>query len=68
MIARGSDPVTAGERANSMLFGMIQQQATMLSFLDVMKLFGVLFLLITPLVLFAKSTKKGSSNASEALH
>jgi DHA2 family multidrug resistance protein len=46
----GSDPATASRRALAMLYGLVQQQATLLSFLSVFRLMGFLFLLIIPLV------------------
>ena len=62
MIASGSDPVTATGKAQALIFGMVQRQATMLSFLDMMRIFGGLFVLIVPLVWFTRSprTRKGS--------
>ncbi len=46
----GADPVTASHRAQAMLYGAVQQQATLLSFLSVFRLMGFLFLLIIPFV------------------
>jgi DHA2 family multidrug resistance protein len=54
MIADGSDPITAAQKAQAMLFGIVQRQATMLSFLDLMKIFGGFFILTLPLILLAK--------------
>jgi DHA2 family multidrug resistance protein len=68
MMAGGSDSVTATQRAHSLLFGMVQRQATMLSFLDLMKLFGGLFILIVPLILIAKPPRAGKRRAGEAAH
>ena len=42
LISRGIDPVSAGERANALLFGTVQRHATMLSFIELMRLFGML--------------------------
>ena len=39
-VARGADMVTAGERAQAALFGIVQRQAAMLSFMDVFRLMG----------------------------
>jgi DHA2 family multidrug resistance protein len=56
----GSDPVTASRRAQAMLYGAVQQQATLLSFLSVFRLMGILFLLLVPLVLlFRRPRGKG---------
>jgi DHA2 family multidrug resistance protein len=68
MIARGSDPITAGQRAQALVFGMVQQQATMLSFLQLMRIFGGLFLIITPLIWLAKSPRAGKKAPAEAAH
>jgi len=68
MIANGSDPANAMHKAHAMLFGMVERQATMLSFLDLMKLFGGLFILITPLILLAKSPRVGKRSPAEAAH
>ena len=57
LIAGGIDPVTAGERAPAMLFGMVQQQAAMLSFLELMRVFGVLFIILLPLIWLTRSSK-----------
>jgi DHA2 family multidrug resistance protein len=46
----GSDPATASRRALAMLYGLVQQQAALLSYLSVFRVMGILFLLIIPLV------------------
>jgi DHA2 family multidrug resistance protein len=53
----GIDPVTAKQRAQAMLFGMVQRQASMLSFINLMRLFGGVFVLIVPLIWFAKAPR-----------
>ncbi|MEO8681517.1 MAG: DHA2 family efflux MFS transporter permease subunit [Vicinamibacterales bacterium] len=53
-IAAGSDPVTASQRAYAAMFGMVQRQATMVSFVDVFRLLGMMFLLLLPLILLMK--------------
>jgi MFS transporter, DHA2 family, multidrug resistance protein len=60
LTANGSDPVTAAQRAQGMLFGTVQRHATMLSFIDVVRLFGGIFILLIPLIWLAKPprTKK----------
>jgi hypothetical protein len=40
-----------------MLYGLVQQQATLLSFLSVFRLMGFLFLLIIPLVFIIRRPK-----------
>ena len=66
MMANGSDTVTATQKAQAMLFGMVERQATMLSFLDLMKIFGGLFVVILPLIWFAKPPRAGKAPAGAA--
>ena len=59
-IARGADVMTATERAYASLFGSVQQQASMQSFVQLFRLLGVIFLLLLPLVLLMKRPRSGS--------
>jgi DHA2 family multidrug resistance protein len=52
--ARGSDLTTAADRARAVLWGLVQQQAAMIAFIDAFKLLGFLFLVTVPLVFFMK--------------
>ena len=61
MMASGSDPLTATQKAQAMLFGMVQRQATMLSFLDLMKIFAGLFILMLPLVWLVRPPRTGKT-------
>jgi len=49
-MAAGADPVTAANRANGAVFGIVQKQAAMIAFNDGFRLLAVVFLLLTPLV------------------
>ena len=60
----GSDPVTAGHRAYSAMWGMVLQQATMMSYNDVFRLLGVLFLAMLPLIALMKKPKAGGGLAA----
>jgi DHA2 family multidrug resistance protein len=53
-LAAGSDPVTATTRAQASLFGLVQRQATMVSFVGLFQLLGVLFIVLVPLILLMK--------------
>jgi MFS transporter, DHA2 family, multidrug resistance protein len=53
-IAAGNDPVTATARAQASLFGLVQRQASMVSFVGLFQLLGVLFIALVPLVLLMK--------------
>jgi DHA2 family multidrug resistance protein len=53
-IARGADVATATQRAYAAAFGMVQQQAAILSFIDAFRLLGIAFLVFAPLILFMR--------------
>src|SRR4249919_3454250 len=50
-MAAGADAVTATERAYAALFGMLQRQAAMVSFVGLFQTLGIVFLCLIPLVL-----------------
>jgi DHA2 family multidrug resistance protein len=52
--SRGMDRVTAAHGAYDATFGMVAQQAAMLSFVDAFWLLGITFLVITPLIYIMK--------------
>jgi DHA2 family multidrug resistance protein len=58
--ASGSDPATASRQTYVSLFGMVQRQAVMLSFLDVFQVLAAIFLLMIPLILIMKRPGKGA--------
>ena len=53
-IASGSDPVTATQRAYAAVFGVVQRQASMVSFVHLFRMLGIIFLLLLPLVLLMR--------------
>jgi DHA2 family multidrug resistance protein len=55
--SRGMDRVTAAHGAYDATFGMVAQQAAMLSFVDAFWLLGITFLVITPLIYIMKKPK-----------
>ena len=57
----GADGTTATHQALAAIYGSVQQQATLLSFVDVFYLMGWLFLFTTPLVLLMRKPKSSSS-------
>jgi DHA2 family multidrug resistance protein len=63
-IASGSDPVTATSRANAAVFGMVQRQATMVSFVGIFLLLGILFIALVPLVLLMRRPRRGAGPAA----
>jgi DHA2 family multidrug resistance protein len=58
-MAAGADPVTATNRTYGALFGMVQRQASMVSFVSIFQILGILFFLLIPLVLIMKRPKQG---------
>jgi DHA2 family multidrug resistance protein len=63
-IANGADYTTATQRAYAALFGMVQQQAAMVSFVGIFQLLGVLFLALIPLVLLMKRPRRSGAPAA----
>jgi MFS transporter, DHA2 family, multidrug resistance protein len=53
-MAAGADVTTATQRAYAALFGTVQQQASMVSFVMLFRLLGVIFLVLLPLILLMK--------------
>ena len=63
-MAAGADAATAAARANAALFGMVQRQATMVSFVGIFQLLGVLFIALIPLVLLMKRPRRAGPGAA----
>src|ERR1700730_17770423 len=53
-IRAGSDPVTATSRSYAALAGLVRRQATMVAFVEVFTMLGLIFLLLVPLVFLMK--------------
>lgn len=62
-MGQGSDPATATNRAYGVIFGQVQQQASMLSFMDVFHILGVIFLLVIPALLIMRRPRHGGAVA-----
>jgi DHA2 family multidrug resistance protein len=65
-MAAGSDIVTATDRAYAALFGMIQRQASMVSFVGLFQLLGIIFLAVIPLVMLMKRPRASAGGAAGA--
>jgi DHA2 family multidrug resistance protein len=63
-IAAGADPVTATDRAYRAVFGMVTRHATMVSFVDLFRLLGAIFLFLLPLILLMRRPKGRSAAAA----
>ena len=53
------DAVTATERAYVIMHGMLIRQASMVSFVHIFRLLGIVFLVMLPLVLLMRRPKSG---------
>jgi len=60
-MAAGADATTATQRAYAAMFGMVQRQATMVSFVGIFQLLGVLFVALVPLVLLMQRPRRAPS-------
>ena len=58
-MAAGADAVTASQRAYAAMFGMVQREATMVSFVVIFQLMGWIFIGLVPLILLMKRPKTG---------
>src|SRR3954463_13771181 len=58
-LAAGADMPPATQRAYAALFGSVQQQATMVSFVTLFRMLGVIFLFLLPLILVMKKPRGG---------
>ena len=63
-MASGADPVTATTRAYAALFGMVQRQAAMVSFVGLFQLLGLFFIAVIPLVLLMKRPRRRGEAAA----
>jgi DHA2 family multidrug resistance protein len=57
-LLRGADAATASRRAQEAVWGMLQQQAAMLSYNDVFRFLGGMFLIMLPLILLMGKPKR----------
>jgi len=58
-MAAGADTVTASQRAYAAIFGMVQRQASIVSFVRLFQLLGIVFLAMLPLILLMKRPRGG---------
>lgn len=67
--AAGADPATATQRSYGMLYGLVQREAAMLSFVYVFRVLGTIFLIVLPVIWLTRRPrlrKPGNNNASAA--
>jgi DHA2 family multidrug resistance protein len=61
LVAAGTDAVTATQRAYVILEGMLFRQASMVTFVTIFRVMGVVFLMMIPLVFLMKRPKRGGA-------
>jgi MFS transporter, DHA2 family, multidrug resistance protein len=60
-LASGADPATATRRAYAALDGIVHQQAAIVSFVNLFRGLGLLFLVLLPLVLLMRRPRPGQA-------
>lgn len=68
MMTHGMDATTATQQAYAALFGTVQQQAAMMSYLDAFLLLSILFIFMLPLIFIMKKPKKQGGTAEAMAH
>ena len=63
LIAAGSTAANASAQAHGFIYGTIERQAAMLSFLDNFKMLGVVFLAVIPILVLMKKPKMRGGSA-----
>ena len=67
-MAQGADITTATSRAYAALHGMVMRQASIVSFVGLFQLLGVVFLVVVPLVFLMKRPRASSGPGAAAAH
>jgi len=57
MMAQGMDATTAANQAYAAMFGLVERQAAMLSYVDAFRLLAAMFILVLPLILIMRKPK-----------
>jgi DHA2 family multidrug resistance protein len=65
-MSKGADRHTAELRAYRSLWGMVQQQAAMLSFIRTFQILAALFVVCIPLILLMRKPHRGGKGAGMA--
>lgn len=64
LMAKGADAVQALQQAQAMLYGMVQREAMMMSFLDAFYILAILFVALIPLMFIMKKTRPQKAPAA----
>jgi DHA2 family multidrug resistance protein len=68
LMARGMDAATATKQAYAGIFGMLQRQAAMMSYIDTFFLLAIMFAACLPLILLMKKAPKGGGGPGAMGH
>ncbi len=60
-MSKGSDAATATQQAYGAIWGMVQQQASMVSFVQAFRLLGFIFVIVVPLIFIMRRPKHAGS-------
>jgi DHA2 family multidrug resistance protein len=63
-VARGADLATAARQAQAAVWGLVQRQASMLSFTDVFRMMAMLFVALLPLLFLMRTPRAGRGPAA----
>ncbi len=63
-VARGADLTTAARQAQAAVWGLVQRQASMLSFTDVFRMMALLFVALLPLLFLMRTPRAGRGPAA----
>ena len=64
-MSQGSSFSVATQQAYATLAGMVQRQAAMIAFIDVIQLLGIIFLAVIPLVFIMRRPRTGAAGAGQ---
>jgi DHA2 family multidrug resistance protein len=64
LFLRGTDPNTAGNQALALIYGSVQRQASLLSFIEAFRVIGIGLLVCTLLILLMRRSKHHRAEAS----
>jgi len=62
----GVDPTTANKQALAAIYGMVQRQAALLSFVEAFRVLAIMFLICTGLILFMQKAKRHHARSNIA--
>ena len=68
MMAHGASSQTAAQQAYAAIWGMVQRQAAMISFVDTFRAMAIVFLLVLPFLLIMRRPKHHRGGGGGGMH